>query len=153
MTNTLAWKTILDSSNYSDILDSRYYTESEVDNLLSNKLNISNFNWTNLPGKLVGNEFNIVNAEFNAEIWFNYLPINDRSKTATITSYRMCNGAKEYALVWASGFVKNGSSSSYVLLGNGGHKAVSDFATASSLNNYVTLTTPQTISGVKTFST
>lgn len=39
MTNTLAWKTILDSSNYSGILDSRYYTESEVNSLLSKKLN------------------------------------------------------------------------------------------------------------------
>lgn len=32
------WKTILDSSNYSGILDSRYYTESEVNSLLSKKL-------------------------------------------------------------------------------------------------------------------
>ena len=110
--------------------------------------------WTSVTDKLVvGNEFNIVNAEFNAEIWFNYLPINDRSKTASIHTYIMGNGAKGMASVTASGFVKNGSSDSYVLLGGGGHKAISDFATASSLNNYVTLTTPQTISGVKTFST
>ena len=33
-----SWKTILDSSNYSSILDSRYYTESEVNSLLSKKL-------------------------------------------------------------------------------------------------------------------
>lgn len=33
-----SWKTILDSSNYSGILDSRYYTESEVNSLLSKKL-------------------------------------------------------------------------------------------------------------------
>lgn len=36
--NWFSWKTILDSSNYSDILDSRYYTESEVNSLLSKKL-------------------------------------------------------------------------------------------------------------------
>ena len=42
MTNTLAWKTILDSSNYSGILDSRYYTESEVNSLLNAKLNRQN---------------------------------------------------------------------------------------------------------------
>lgn len=42
MTNTLAWKTILDSSNYSGILDSRYYTESEVNSLLDAKLNKQN---------------------------------------------------------------------------------------------------------------
>lgn len=154
MTNTLAWKTILDSSNYSGILDSRYYTESEVNNLLSKKLNTSDFNWTNLSGKLVaGNEFNIVNAGFNEAMWFNYLPINDRSNPATINGYHFGNGNKGYTSIVASGFIKNGSSSSYVLLGDGGHKAISDFATASSLNNYVTLTTSQTISGVKTFST
>ncbi len=48
MTNTLAWKTILDSSNYSGILDSRYYTESEVNSLLDAKLNRQNLscgNW------------------------------------------------------------------------------------------------------------
>jgi hypothetical protein len=48
MTNTLAWKTILDSSNYSGILDSRYYTESEVNNLLSKKLdrvNLTTGSW------------------------------------------------------------------------------------------------------------
>lgn len=48
MTNTLAWRTILDSSNYSSILDSRYYTESEVNSLLSTKLdrvNLSTGGW------------------------------------------------------------------------------------------------------------
>jgi len=40
----------------------------------------------------------------------------------------------------AKGFVKHNSSDSYLLLGGGGQKAVSDFALASSLNNYVTLT-------------
>ena len=123
MTNTLAWKTILDSFNYSGILDSRYYTESEVNSLLSRKLDTSDFNWTNLPGKLVaGNEFNIVNAGFNAEMYFNYLPINNRNSTATVRGYHFGNGAKGYASVQASGFIKTGSSSSYVLLGDGGHK-------------------------------
>ena len=119
-----SWRTILDSENYSSILDSRYYTESEVNNLLSNKLNISNFNWTNLPGKLVaGNEFNIVNDGFNASMWFNHSPINNRSKTASINGYHFGNGAGGYTSIKAAGFIKNGSSSSYVLLGDGGHKA------------------------------
>lgn len=52
----------------------------------------------------------------------------------------------------SGGFIKAGSSNSYLLLGGGGHKAISDFALASSLNNYVTLTSAQTISGIKTFS-
>lgn len=55
--------------------------------------------------------------------------------------------------IHSNGYAKSGSSNSYVLLGGGGHKAVSDFATSSSLGNYVTLTTNQTISGIKTFST
>lgn len=45
MTSTLAWKTILDSSNYSGILDSRYYTESEVNSLLDAKLNRQNLSY------------------------------------------------------------------------------------------------------------
>ena len=45
MTNTLAWKTILDSSNYSHILDSRYYTEPEVHSFLDAKLNRQNLSY------------------------------------------------------------------------------------------------------------
>lgn len=124
-----SWRTILDSENYSSTLDSRYYTESEVNSLLSNKLNTSDFNWTNLPGKIVaGNEFNIVNAGFKESMWFNYLPINDRSKTATISSYHFGNGAKGYTHIIASGFIKNGSNSSYVLLGDGGHQTISSLS-------------------------
>lgn len=43
-----SWRTILDNENYSSTLDSRYYTESEVDSLLSTKLdrvNLSVGNW------------------------------------------------------------------------------------------------------------
>ena len=112
---------ILHSGNYSGILDSRYYTESEVNSLLSNKLNTSNFNWTNLPGKIVaGNEFNIVNAGFKEHMWFNYLPINDRSKTATILNYCFGNGAEGYASIVASGFIKSGGNASQLLRADGG---------------------------------
>ena len=43
-----SWRTILDSENYSSTLDSRYYTESEVNSLLDAKLNRQNLvygNW------------------------------------------------------------------------------------------------------------
>ena len=43
-------------------------------------------------------------------------------------------------------------SASHLLLSNGGVKAVSDFAAASALDNYVTLSTDQSITGVKTFA-
>lgn len=85
--------------------------------------------WTSITDKIVaGNEFNIVNAGFNGDIWFNYVPINDRSKTATVLSYIFGNGHQGLALVQASGFVKTGSSSSYVLLGDGGHQTISSLS-------------------------
>lgn len=93
--------------------------------------------WTSITDKIVaGNEFNIVNAGFNSDMYFNYLPINDRNSTAYINSYIFGNGHQGLALVQASGFIKNGSSSNYVLLGDGGHKAISDFASSSHSHNY-----------------
>lgn len=104
--------------------------------------------WASITDKIVaGNEFNIVNAGFKGSIWFNYLPINDRSKTATILSYHFGNGAKGYASVAASGFAKIGSNNSYVLLGDGGHKTISSLsvnyansAGSATKASYVTLT-------------
>ena len=85
--------------------------------------------WTSITDKLVaGNEFNIVNAGFNGEIWFNHLPINNRNETATINRYHFENGHQGYASIKALGFVKNGSSSSYVLLGDGGHQTISSLS-------------------------
>ncbi|WP_159476565.1 hypothetical protein [Chryseobacterium sp. 18068] len=54
--------------------------------------------------------------------------------------------------IQASGFVKEGSSNDYLLLGGGSHKNVSDFATSTDLSNYVTINTPQTIIGSKTYA-
>lgn len=41
-----SWRTILDSENYSSTLDSRYYTESEVNSLLDAKLNRQNLSYS-----------------------------------------------------------------------------------------------------------
>ena len=85
--------------------------------------------WASITDKLVaGNEFNIVNAGFNGGVWFNYLPINDGNKTATVQGYHFGNGAKGYTNIKAAGFIKNGSNSSYVLLGDGGHKTISSLS-------------------------
>lgn len=43
--------------------------------------------------------------------------------------------------VVASSFVKNGSDNTYVLLGGGGHKLISDFATSSHTHSYITIPT------------
>lgn len=77
--------------------------------------------WTSITDKLVaGNEFNIVNAGFKADLWFNYLPINDRSKSATISAYCFGNGNKGYTAVRASGFIKNGGNEDQLLRADGG---------------------------------
>ena len=61
------------------------------------------------------------------------------------------NGSPRVALgdyVWAAnGFRKNGSSDNYVLLGNGGHKAISDFMLKSDelTNNLITITKSLTV--------
>ena len=85
--------------------------------------------WASITDKIVaGNEFNIVNAGFDKEMWINFRPINDRNKTASIHSYIMGNGAEGMALVVASGFKKNGSNDNYVLLGGGSHAAISQLS-------------------------
>lgn len=77
--------------------------------------------WTSITDKIVdGNEFNIVNAGFKEDLWFNYLPINDRSKSATIKSYRFANGNMGYTSLVASGFIINGGTSQQLLRADGG---------------------------------
>ena len=77
--------------------------------------------WTSITDKIVaGNEFNVVNAGFKGDLWFNYLPINDRSKSATISAYCFGNGNKGYTAVRASGFIKNGGNENQLLRADGG---------------------------------
>lgn len=77
--------------------------------------------WTSITDKIVaGNEFNIVNAGFKDNLWLNFLPINDRSKSATIDFYHLGNGHKGYASLIASGFLKNGGTSQQLLRADGG---------------------------------
>lgn len=73
-------------------------------------IDTSDFNWTNLPSKLVGNEFNIVNAGFNNQLYFNYLPIDNRNSSAAISQYNMGNGNKGLASVYAYRFKAEGKS-------------------------------------------
>ena len=77
--------------------------------------------WTSITDKIVaGNEFNVVNAGFKEDLWFNYLPINDRSKSATISAYCFGNGNKGYTAVRASGFIKNEGNENQLLRADGG---------------------------------
>lgn len=77
--------------------------------------------WTSITDKIVaGNEFNVVNAGYNNMFWFNYLPINDRSNKATISTYCMGNGQQGCASVTASGFIKSGGNQEQLLRADGG---------------------------------
>lgn len=96
------------TGNYSNIVN--LPSASGTLALLSQVVSISDFNWTNLPGKLVGNEFNIVNAGFNNRMWFNYLPIDNRNGSAAISQYIMGNGNKGLASVYAYRFKVDGKS-------------------------------------------
>ena len=97
------------TGNYSNIVN--LPSESGTLALLSQVVSTSDFNWTNLPGKVVGgNEFNIVNAGFNNQLYFNYLPIDNRNSSATISQYVMGNGNKGLASVYAYRFKADGKS-------------------------------------------
>lgn len=82
------------------------------------------------------------NSEFNGNIFANNLLINGNAQTCNIGSstnpWTNMYATNMYATnVYATKLIKNGSSDSYVLLGAGGHKALSQFAMA---NAYLPLT-------------
>lgn len=66
--------------------------------------------------------------------------------------YFMNINGNGFDYVRTAGFIKAASHDGFVLLGGGGHKPVSDFATSTDLSNYVTIHTPQTIIADKTFA-
>lgn len=134
MTNTLAWKTILDSSNYSGILDSRYYTESEVNSLLSRKLdrvNLSTGNWNprnyNLAADYHYNGGDLSISENNGKMyvsvdgcfWQNEgqyrvldtSDIGDIRNSVTLHQYLSATDVAWYPLVWGGNAHYNTSDS------------------------------------------
>lgn len=67
--------------------------------------------WQSITDKLAGgNEFNIVNAGYNNTLAINYLPIDNRNGSATITQYNIYNGNKGLASVYAKRFKVDGQS-------------------------------------------
>lgn len=134
MTNTLAWKTILDSSNYSGILDSRYYTESEVNSLLDAKLNRQNLSYGNwnprgyhLAAGYYYNGGDLSISESGGEIhvsvdgyfwqnegWYRVLDtsdIGDIRDSVTLHQYLSATDAAWYPLVWGGASHNNTSDS------------------------------------------
>ena len=129
-----AWRTNTDSSNIGTFFSTSFssvqslpgdgwYKVGVIQQSVVGAFNPSSHThtWTSITDKIVaGNEFNIVNAGFNSELWFNYKPINDASKTATISQYIMGNGAKGIASIKAAGFIKNGGNENQLLRADGG---------------------------------
>lgn len=74
----------------------------------------------------------IKNGAFNLE-----LPKETDSNSANIIPLYIKARGGQWAPIYAGGFYKGNSSDSYVLLGGGGHKAVSDFATSAHTHSYL----------------
>lgn len=134
MTNTLAWKTILDSSNYSGILDSRYYTESEVNSLLDAKLNRQNLSYGtwNPRGYHLAADYNYnggdlsisesggkIHVSVDGYFWQNEgqyrvldtSDIGDIRDSVTLHQYLSATDAAWYPLVWGGASHNNTSDS------------------------------------------
>ena len=93
------------------------YYAYDTNKLQSNEYNSATHThtWASITNKIVAdNEFNIVNSGYNNTMWFNYLPYDDRNKTATVSQYLMGNGNKGYASVKAFTYYNtNGTEVSY----------------------------------------
>ena len=129
-----SWRTILDSENYSFTLDSRYYTESEVNSLLDAKLNRQNLsygNWNprgwNLAADYHYNGGDISISENNGKMyvsvdgcfWQNEgkyrvldtSDIGDIRSSVTLHQYLSATDAAWYPLVWGGNAHLNTSDS------------------------------------------
>lgn len=129
-----SWRTILDSENYSFTLDSRYYTESEVNSLLDAKLNRQNLsygNWNprgwNLAADYHYNGGDISISENNGKMyvsvdgcfWQNEgqyrvldtSDIGDIRDSVTLHQYLSATDAAWYPLVWGEASHNNTSDS------------------------------------------
>lgn len=129
-----SWRTILDSENYSFTLDSRYYTESEVNSLLNAKLdrqNLSYGNWNprgwNLAADYHYNGGDISISENNGKMyvsvdgcfWQNEgqyrvldtSDIGDIRGRVTLLQYLEATDAAWYPLVWGGASHNNTSDS------------------------------------------
>lgn len=129
-----SWRTILDSENYSSTLDSRYYTESEVNSLLDAKLNRQNLsygNWNPRGYHLAadyyynGGDLSIsesggkIHVSIDGYFWQNegQYRVLDTSDVAglksnlTVHQYLSATDAAWYPLVWGGNAHKNTSDS------------------------------------------
>lgn len=128
------WRTILDSENYSSTLDSRYYTESEVNSLLDAKLNRQNLSYGtwNPRGYHLAADYHYNGGDLsisenngkmyisvNGCFWQNEgqyrvldtSDIGDIRESVTLHQYLSSTDAAWYPLVWGGAYHNNTSNS------------------------------------------
>lgn len=129
-----SWRTILDSENYSSTLDSRYYTESEVNSLLSRKLdrvNLTTGSW-NPRGYHLAADYNYNGGDLSISenngkmyisvdgcFWQNEgqyrvldtSDIGDIRDSVTLHQYLSATDAAWYPLIWGGNSHNNTSDS------------------------------------------
>lgn len=79
----------------------------------------------------------------SADIGWHFQVLDTRvhQSSSTYNGWRRTFGVNDNDQAWSlGGFVKKGSSNNYVLLGGGGHKAISDFAMSGHTHSYLPLT-------------
>lgn len=129
-----SWRTILDNENYSSTLDSRYYTESEVDSLLDAKLNRQNLsygNWNprgwNLAAEYSYNGGDLSISENNSKMYISVdgcfwqndgqyrvldtSDIGDIRNSVTLHQYLSATDTYWYPLIWGGDSHNNTSDS------------------------------------------
>lgn len=129
-----SWRTILDSENYSSTLDSRYYTESEVNSLLSRKLdrvNLTTGSWNprgyHLAADYHYNGGDLSISENNGKMYISVdgcfwqnegqyrvldtSDIGDIRDSVTLHQYLSATDAAWYPLVWGGASHNNTSDS------------------------------------------
>ena len=129
-----SWRTILDSENYSSTLDSRYYTESEVNSLLDAKLNRQNLSYGNwnprgyhLAADYHYNGGDLSISENNGKMYISVngcfwqnegqyrvldtSDIGDIRDSVTLHQYLSATDAAWYPLVWGGAIHNNTSNS------------------------------------------
>lgn len=129
-----SWRTILDSENYSSTLDSRYYTESEVNSLLSRKLdrvNLTTGSWNprgyHLAADYNYNGGNLSISENNGKMYISVdgcfwqnegqyrvldtSDIGDIRNSVTLRQYLSATDAAWYPLIWGGNSHNNTSDS------------------------------------------
>ncbi len=142
--------------SYVDYWHTGNFTQSEINNWNNLVANSSDFVTLHTDQTIIakktfaGGDGNgylgaplMINGNGNANTVYPTLSFHQPGLYAATVSYRgngfyfMDINGTSFDYIRAAGYIKDGSDNNYVLLGGGGHKAVSDFMTSANLNDYL----------------